>query len=117
MKASTSAVLTSAGSFPANAKNTFKSNAAASTVFGLHRAATNRRYSSTSSFPSRTSTPVSPRARRSRHGTQSDMQDPPVPGRGLPYRSLPEPAGDHLHIVALLETISESADTGPGSTP
>jgi len=43
MKASTSAVLTSAGSFPAKAKNTFKSNPAASTVFGLHRAATNRR--------------------------------------------------------------------------
>jgi hypothetical protein len=43
MNSSTSAVLTSTGSFPAKAKNTFKSNPAASTVFGLQRAATNRR--------------------------------------------------------------------------
>ena len=44
------------------------------------------------------------------------MQIPPFPSRRLSSHSLPEPAGDHLHIVALLETISEGADTEPGSS-
>jgi len=43
MKPSTSAAVTFAGALPTTAKNTFRSNAAASTVFGRHRAATNSR--------------------------------------------------------------------------
>jgi hypothetical protein len=34
------------------------------------------------------------------HGTHPDMQIPPVPRRRLPFHSLLEPAGDHLHILA-----------------
>ncbi len=40
----TSAVDTSTGSFETRLKNTFKSNPAANTVFGRHRAARNSRY-------------------------------------------------------------------------
>jgi hypothetical protein len=43
MKASTSAVVTSTGSLATTPKNTFKSQAAASSVFGLARAATSSR--------------------------------------------------------------------------
>jgi hypothetical protein len=45
------------------------------------------------------------------------MQIPRSPSRRLSFHSLPEPAGDHLHILALLETLSEGADTEPKSTP
>ena len=41
--ANTSAVVTPAGSFPTTVKKTFKSNPAANTVFGRHRAARNSR--------------------------------------------------------------------------
>ena len=43
MNPSTSAAVTSAGALPTTPKNTFRSNAVASTVFGRHRAATNSR--------------------------------------------------------------------------
>jgi len=41
MNAKTSLLVTAAGSLSTTAKNTFKSNATASTVFGRHLAATN----------------------------------------------------------------------------
>jgi hypothetical protein len=43
MNSSTSALVTSAGSFSITEKNTFRSNALASTVFGRARAATSAR--------------------------------------------------------------------------
>jgi len=43
MKPSTSPGVTSAGHLATTAKNTFRSNAVASNVFGRHRAATNSR--------------------------------------------------------------------------
>src|SRR5216684_1301268 len=52
MNASTSAVVTSLGSFATSEKNTFKSKACASSVFARALAATNSRYASTSGWPS-----------------------------------------------------------------
>ena len=48
MKASTSAVVTAAGSVSMTEKNTFRSNAVASTVFHRARPATNSRKASSS---------------------------------------------------------------------
>jgi len=47
MNANMSAVVTSVGSTGNKVKKTFRSNPAASTVFGRHRAAKNSRYRST----------------------------------------------------------------------
>ena len=51
MNASTSTGATSSGGLPTAVKNTLKSYAAASTVFGRHRPARNSRYVSASSTP------------------------------------------------------------------
>src|SRR5881394_1841747 len=55
-KSTTSRLVTAAGSFCAQLKNTFKSNAAASTELGLARPDRNVRYSSTRSCPTLTNT-------------------------------------------------------------
>jgi hypothetical protein len=51
MKSNTSADVTSTGSLLTIVKNAFKSNAAARTVFGRARPATNARYRSTRQCP------------------------------------------------------------------
>src|SRR5579884_1586352 len=51
MNSNTSAVLTSAGSFATSVKNTLRSYATASRVFGRARAATKGKYSSSTEWP------------------------------------------------------------------
>ena len=65
MNRNTSEVLTETGVAPTTVKNTFKSNNCANTVFGLARAATKRRYSSSNGSP-RVGAPPSD---RTRHGS------------------------------------------------
>ncbi len=57
MNASTSAGPTSSGGLPTTEKNTLKSYAAASTVFGRHRPPRNSRYTSASGTPTPTTSP------------------------------------------------------------
>lgn len=61
--------VTAAGCLPITVKNTFRSKACAVSVFGLARAATNRRYSSSHGSPSRGTSP----AGRTRHGRNAGI--------------------------------------------
>jgi hypothetical protein len=79
MNASTSAGRTCSGGLATTVKNTFRSDAAASTVFGRHRPARNSRYTSAS-------------------GTPATAASSPEPARGPARREPPTcTAGSHRH--------------------
>ena len=89
--ANTSAAVTCPGGLPTTAKNTLRSYAAASTVFGRERTAKNSRYTSSCGPPSRTIR--SPAAFRERcgHGSTQVMRAP-FQVRGLPaYQAKSDP--------------------------
>jgi hypothetical protein len=86
-----------ARALPTTVKNTFRSYATATTVFGRDRTARNSRYVSSSATPNRTTRPPAvSRDRTSRKSLHADTQEPPQ--YPIHQHNMPRITKDHLHI-------------------
>src|SRR4051794_31134778 len=79
MNASTSAATTRRGALPTTVKNTFRSYATATTVFGRDCTARNSRYASSTATPNRTTRSPAVFRDRCRRRAPHDIQEPLCP--------------------------------------